>query len=148
MGECGLESTSCGRTVLRAAFPGVSSPELLNALLWAWSGFGGRSSQACSIRRLLCSRALAAAIERLVRYVRYGASGVIEVDAVAAREPFAHQSPDDLRDACQWLIQQEQGEWIDEPAGTFRLFEIPKPRGGGRRGKAPSRRSMAPGSRG
>jgi len=87
-------------------------------------------------------------IERLVRYVRYGASGVIEVDAVAAREPFAHQSPDDLRIACQWLIEQEQGEWIDEPAGTFRLFAIPKPRGRGRRGKAPAMGSMAPESRG
>lgn len=87
-------------------------------------------------------------IERLVRYVRYAGSDVINVDALAAREPFAHQSPDELLDACQWLIQQEQGEWIDEPAGTLRLFGIPKPRGGGRRGKAPAMRSTAPGSRG
>lgn len=75
-------------------------------------------------------------IERLVRYVRYGGNAAIKVDALAAREPFALQSPQELREACQWLVQQEQGEWEDERAGAFRLFEIPKPRGRGRRGRA------------
>jgi hypothetical protein len=75
-------------------------------------------------------------IERLVRYVRYGGNAAIKVDALAAREPFARQSPQELREACQWLVQQEQGEWEDEQAGAFQLFEIPKPRGRGRRGRA------------
>jgi hypothetical protein len=68
--------------------------------------------------------------------VRYGGNAAIKVDALAAREPFALQSPQELREACQWLVQQEQGEWEDERAGAFRLFEIPKPRGRGRRGRA------------
>ena len=76
-------------------------------------------------------------IERLVRYVRYGGTDAIKIDSLAAREPFAHHSREDLLEACRWLVQQEQGEWLDEQAGAFRLFEIPKPRRRGRReGKA------------
>jgi len=76
-------------------------------------------------------------IERLVRYVRYGGTAAIKIDALAAREPFADHGREDLREACRWLVQQEQGEWLDEQAGAFRLFEIPKPRRRGRReGKA------------
>jgi len=76
-------------------------------------------------------------IERLVRYVRYGGTDAIKIDSLAAREPFADHSREDLREACRWLVHQEQGEWFNEQAGAFRLFEIPKPRARGRReGKA------------
>ena len=76
-------------------------------------------------------------IERLVRYVRYGGTDAIKIDSLAAREPFADHSREDLREACRWLVQQEQGEWLDEQTGAFRLFEIPMPRRRGRReGKA------------
>jgi hypothetical protein len=75
-------------------------------------------------------------IEQLVRYVRYRGTAEIAVDELAAREPLARHSREELRDACQWLAEQGQGEWVDEPAGRFRLFEIPKPRGRRRRGRA------------
>jgi len=68
--------------------------------------------------------------------VRYRGNAEIAVDELAAREPLARRSREELRDACQWLVEQGQGEWVDEPAGTFRLFEIPKRRGRGRRGRA------------
>jgi hypothetical protein len=76
-------------------------------------------------------------IEQLVRYVRYRGNTVIAVDELAAREPLAHHSREELRDACQWLVEQGQGEWVDEPAGTFRLFEIPRQRGRARRRRSP-----------
>lgn len=75
-------------------------------------------------------------IEQLVRYVRYRGNAEIAVDELAAREPLTHHSREELRDACQWLVEQGQGEWVDEPAGRFRLFEIPKPRGRRRRERA------------
>jgi hypothetical protein len=75
-------------------------------------------------------------IEQLVRYVRYRGTAEIAVDELAARDPLARHSREELRDACQWLVDQGQGEWVDEPAGRFRLFEIPQPRGRRRRGRA------------
>jgi hypothetical protein len=75
-------------------------------------------------------------IEQLVRYVRYRGNALVAVDELAAREPLAHHSREELWEACQWLVQQEQGEWVDEQAGTFRLFDISKPRGRRQRGRA------------
>jgi hypothetical protein len=76
-------------------------------------------------------------IERLVRYVRYRGNAVIAVDELAVLEPLAHHSREELRGACQWLVEQGQGEWADQQAGTFRLVEIPKSRVRGRRSRSP-----------
>lgn len=81
-------------------------------------------------------------IERLVRYSRYRGNALITVGDLAAQEPFAGHTREELQDVCQWLVQQEQGEWIDERAGTFRLFDIPKPRGRPPRGRTAVRKAM------
>ncbi|MEI6258144.1 MAG: hypothetical protein WCQ77_16060, partial [Planctomycetota bacterium] len=66
-------------------------------------------------------------IERLVRYMRHSGHGPVSVDAIAAREPFARSSGEEIRAACTWLIQQGHGEWLDEPQDTFRLLTVSKP---------------------
>lgn len=75
-------------------------------------------------------------IERLVRYARHQGGGPIVVRALASREPFREATHEELHNACLWLVQFEHGEWLDEQAGSFRLFEIPKPRRQGRRRRA------------
>jgi energy-coupling factor transporter ATP-binding protein EcfA2 len=79
-------------------------------------------------------------IERLVRYLRSRNVGPVSMPALLATGVFTPAVVEELRDACQWLVDTGHGEWTGPHKGDFQLFEITKsttkPRRRGRAGKA------------
>jgi hypothetical protein len=74
-------------------------------------------------------------IERLVRYMRYQKVERFSVSAFARSGPFADETLDELRSACDWLVGQRQAEWEGERRDIVRLAASPKQTAAGRRGR-------------
>jgi energy-coupling factor transporter ATP-binding protein EcfA2 len=66
-------------------------------------------------------------IERLVRHLRNHADEHVAISAVMSSLPFATDTPDELRAACEWLVAQQQAEWVDEHRQTIRLLTSTTP---------------------
>ena len=117
-GEVALSSAAVGLTGLPGADPALQT--LAETAAGAQSGI-----------RL---------IERLVRYLRSRNVGPVSMPALLATGVFTPAVVEELRDACQWLVDTGHGEWTGPHKGDFQLFEITKlttkPRRRGRAGKA------------
>ena len=65
-------------------------------------------------------------IERLVRYLRSRNIGPVSMPALLATGVFAPAAIEELRNACQWLVDTGHGEWTGSHGDDFQLFEITK----------------------
>ena len=74
-------------------------------------------------------------IERLVRYLRYRGGERLPVSALVTCGPFADETPDELRAACEWLVARRQAEWEDERREIIRLITSPQLAAARRRGR-------------
>jgi hypothetical protein len=63
-------------------------------------------------------------IERLVRYLRSRNIGPVSMPALLATGLFTPAVVEELRNACQWLVDTGHGEWTGPHKGDFQLFEI------------------------
>lgn len=72
-------------------------------------------------------------IERVIRYCRYSASHTVSSSRDAGRGTFVGLDAEEVRNACEWLMQNGHGEWVDQDAGEYRLEALPVPVAGGRR---------------
>jgi len=66
-------------------------------------------------------------IERLTRYLRSRNVGPVSMPALLAAGFFGGTGIDELRNACQWLVDAGHGEWTDARKDGFRLFTITAP---------------------
>ena len=65
-------------------------------------------------------------IERLVRYLRSRNVGLVSMPALLATGVFTPAVVEELRNACQWLVDNSHGAWTGPHKDDFQLFEIAK----------------------
>jgi hypothetical protein len=73
-------------------------------------------------------------IERIVRLLRLRGSQPVVVATLTALEALADVTPDDVRLACGWLVDNGHATWVDPDGRSIRLInpEPPVKRGRGR----------------
>lgn len=68
-----------------------------------------------------------AVIERLVRLLRPRGSQPVVLATLTALQALSDVALEELRGACEWLVDHGHGEWLDTARGTFRLFQAVSP---------------------
>jgi hypothetical protein len=62
-------------------------------------------------------------IERLIRLLRVRGSQPVVLATLTAKQLLPDMAPDELRDACNWLVDNGHAEWLSPDCQTFRLVQ-------------------------
>ncbi|MCX7429529.1 MAG: hypothetical protein NTY17_00710, partial [Planctomycetia bacterium] len=63
-------------------------------------------------------------VERIVRHARLQKDNRLSPVMLADRETFADSSVEEIRAACDWLVENRHGQWRDDQPDTFRLTGV------------------------